>query len=112
MTTRPTREPDVNGSCPQIDARTSLPRLALNVNEACDALGCSWDFFAEHVAPDLRVVRRGRRKLIAVAEIERWLEASAERTLPVATGIHARSTSESPANRGVRASCAPGRRAA
>lgn len=65
----------------EIDA-TGVPRLALSVSEACDALGCSWDFFAEHVAPELRVVRRGRRKLIAVAELARWLDENAESALP------------------------------
>jgi hypothetical protein len=53
-------------------------RLALNVEEACAALGVPWDFWAEYVAPEVRVVRRGRRKLIAVAELERWLERNGE----------------------------------
>ena len=29
-------------------------RLALNVEEACAALGVSWDFWAEYVAPEVR----------------------------------------------------------
>jgi len=92
---------------PRIDAR-----LALSVQEACEALGVSWDFWREHVEPGLRIVRCGRRKLIAVSELEAWLEANAERALPDATGIHARSAREVPANRGVRASRAPAGRAA
>lgn len=52
--------------------------LALNVEEACAALGVSWDFWAEHIAPEVRVVRRGRRKLVAVSELERWLERNGE----------------------------------
>ena len=36
---------------------------------------------AEHVAPEVRVVRRGRRKLVAVRELERWLEDSGELAL-------------------------------
>ena len=52
--------------------------LALNVEEACAALGVSWDFWAEHIAPEFRVVRRGRRKLVAVSELERWLERNGE----------------------------------
>jgi hypothetical protein len=56
----------------------AVPRLALSVEEACAALGCSWDFWREHIAPELRVVRRGRRKLVAVRELERWLERAAE----------------------------------
>lgn len=61
--------------------QASVPRLALTVGEACEALGVSWDFWREHIEPDVRVVRRGRRKLIAVAELERWLGESAERVL-------------------------------
>jgi hypothetical protein len=92
---------------PSVSRAPRVPRLALSVQEACEALGCGWDFFAEHVAPELRVVRRGRRKMIAVAELERWLEANAERALPDATGIDTRTGAKSPANRRVRASRAP-----
>src|SRR4051794_39518426 len=53
-------------------------RLALSIPEACEALGVSWDFWSEHIAPEVRVVRRGRRKLVAVSELERWLERSGE----------------------------------
>jgi hypothetical protein len=48
---------------------------------AAEALGVSPDFFAEHVAPELRVVRRGRKKLIAVRELDQWLDRSAARAL-------------------------------
>lgn len=102
-----------SGFPPNPRAHATVPRLALDVTEACEALGVGWDYFAEHVAPELRIVRRGRRKLIAVAELERWLEANAERALPDATGIGTPASRKVPANRGVRASCAPvrGRRA-
>lgn len=59
----------------------AVPRLALSVEEACAALGVSWDFWQEHIAPEVRIVRRGRRKLIAVAELERWLGESGETVL-------------------------------
>lgn len=62
-------------------ATPSPPQLALSVLEACAALGVSHDFWQEHVAPEIRIVRRGRRKLIAVRELERWLEASGEKVL-------------------------------
>jgi hypothetical protein len=55
--------------------------LALSPDQAAVALGVSRDFLDEHVMPELRVVRRGRRKLIAVRELERWLDTAAERTL-------------------------------
>ena len=62
----------------------AVSRLALGVDEAALALGVSRDFFEEHIAHELRWVRRGRRKLVAVKELERWLEESAARTLEVA----------------------------
>lgn len=58
-----------------------IPRLALSKPEAAAALGVGPDFFEEHVAPDLRIVRRGSRKLIDVRELERWLHENGERTL-------------------------------
>lgn len=55
-----------------------IPRLALSKPEAAAALGVGPDHFEEHVAPDLRIVRVGRRKLVPVAELERWLSEHAE----------------------------------
>ncbi len=52
-------------------------RLALSKRETAEALGVSVDFLEEHVMHELRVVRRGRRRLIPVRELERWLEESA-----------------------------------
>jgi hypothetical protein len=62
-------------------ARGGLPRLALSPDEAAAAIGCSRTFLDEHVAHELRWVRRGRRKFVSVRELERWFEESAERTL-------------------------------
>ena len=42
-------------------------RLALTKAEAAYALGVSVDFFEQHVMHELRIVRRGRRRLIPVA---------------------------------------------
>ena len=58
-----------------------IPRLALTATEAPEALGVSDDFFREHVASELRWVRRGRKKLVSVTELQHWLEQSAARTL-------------------------------
>lgn len=55
-----------------------VPTLALSVEESCQALGVSWDFWREHVEPDLRIVRAGRRKIVAVTELQRWLDQHAE----------------------------------
>ena len=59
----------------------SLGRLALSKREAADALGVRVDFFEEHVMHELRVVRRGRRRLIPVCELEPWLDANASLAL-------------------------------
>jgi hypothetical protein len=48
-------------------ARTA--RVTLSIAEACEAIGCSWDFWHEYVEPEVRVVRRGRRKLVPVSEL-------------------------------------------
>jgi excisionase family DNA binding protein len=57
----------------------ALPRLAVSPDEAAELLGVSRDYFDEHVIQELRIVRRGRRILIALAELERWLDRAAIR---------------------------------
>jgi hypothetical protein len=59
-------------------AEARVPRLALTKAEAADALGVSVDFLEQHVMPELRVVRRGRRRLIPILELERWIDERAE----------------------------------
>jgi excisionase family DNA binding protein len=66
-----------------VSARTDVRRLAYSPDEAAAALGVSRDYLDEHVAHELRWVRRGRRKFVAVTELERWLDSAAERTLAV-----------------------------
>jgi excisionase family DNA binding protein len=56
-------------------------RLALSPAEAAAALGVSRDFFDQHILVELRVVRRGRRRLIPLRELERWLNQAASRPL-------------------------------
>lgn len=60
---------------------TKPARLALSKPEAATALGVSVDTLERHIMPEIRVVRRSRLVLIPVAEIERWLDRSAARTL-------------------------------
>jgi excisionase family DNA binding protein len=64
----------VQAASDKIMRAQEVPRLALTVTEAAESIGVSLDFFAEHVAGDLRMVRRGRKKLVSVRELETWLE--------------------------------------
>jgi hypothetical protein len=58
-----------------------VPRIALTQQEACAALGCSEEFFVEHVRPNMRVVRRGRKRLFPVDELRRVIDQMAEGTV-------------------------------
>ena len=52
--------------------------MALSVEQACEALGVSWDTWRAYIEPDVRLVRLGRRKLIPVSELQAWLDRHAE----------------------------------
>ena len=57
--------------------KRSAPRLALRLEEAAESIGVSDEFFSQHVRPNVRIVRRGRVKLVPVAELEKWLDRNA-----------------------------------
>ncbi len=59
-----------------------VPRLALNRAEAAASLGVSLTTFDELVAPNVRMVRHGRLRLVPVAELERWILENAQHVLP------------------------------
>ena len=63
------------------DITELVPRVALTIEEAALAIGMSKRSFERHVLPDLRVVRLGRIRLIAISELERWANATGEKTL-------------------------------
>ena len=54
-----------------------IPRVALSLDEAAAALGVSRDHFDEHVRPRIRTAPLGRRVLVSVRELERFLDAQA-----------------------------------
>ena len=58
-----------------------VPRLAFTPEEAAEAIGVSRSFFYEHILADLQVVRVGRKRLVPVKELERWLDRHADRVL-------------------------------
>lgn len=59
----------------------SIPRIALTPPETAAAIGVGPDFFDENVAPELRLIRRGRKRLVPVTELERWIAENAEHVL-------------------------------
>jgi hypothetical protein len=59
-----------------------VPRVAVTRTEAACALGMSVDSFERYVQGDIRLLRLGRLVLVPVAELERWADEHAERTLP------------------------------
>jgi hypothetical protein len=59
--------------------RRSAPRIALRPDEAAAALGLSRSIFYRDVLPELRCVHVGRVRVVAVAELERWLDRQAVR---------------------------------
>lgn len=58
------------------------PRLAYTPEEAASALGMSRSLFYERVLPHLKTVRLGRKRIIAIAELELFLSTHASRALP------------------------------
>ena len=56
-------------------------RITLRPDEAAAALGVSRDHFDLHIGPELRWIRRGRLKLVAVDELRRWAEQNSAMTL-------------------------------
>lgn len=58
-----------------------VPRVALTREEAAAALGMSLDSFERHVQPELRLIRRGKLRLVPVSELQRWADGAAERAV-------------------------------
>jgi hypothetical protein len=52
-------------------------RTVVSMDEAADALGVSPSHFKRHVLPRVRVTMSGRRRLIAVRGLERYLDERA-----------------------------------
>jgi hypothetical protein len=55
--------------------------FALSRELAAKSLTVSPDYFDQHVKPDLRVIQEGRRILIPVSELQRWVNEKAARAL-------------------------------
>jgi hypothetical protein len=59
-------------------AKPATPALALDIAQAAASLSVSWDTWKTHIEPNVRIVRIGRRKLVPVTELQRWLDDHAE----------------------------------
>ena len=56
---------------------SGIARVTLTIDEAASALGISRDHLERHVLGDLRVIYSGRRRLIPITELHRWVERQA-----------------------------------
>jgi excisionase family DNA binding protein len=54
-------------------------RLALTPAEAAHCVGVGRSYFYSQILPELRVVRRGRKTLVPIAELDRWLSRNLTR---------------------------------
>jgi hypothetical protein len=60
----------------------SVAPVAVDRATAASMLAMSVDSLERYVLPDVRIVRRGKLRLIPVVEIERWADKNAKSTLP------------------------------
>jgi len=62
---------------PQPPARRETLRLALSISEAAEAIGVSESHFKRHVLPRVKTTLSGRRRVVSIREIERYLDTYA-----------------------------------
>jgi hypothetical protein len=84
--------------------RRQVERLALSKAEAAEALGVSVDHLERHVLDHLHVVYVGARRLIPVAELQRFLR---EQAVPISPVSRTDERHEVAANARVRATRGP-----
>jgi HNH endonuclease len=77
----PEEHPRLSPRIRQKKERPPLPRLAYRFADAAEVLSVSEDFFSEHIAPHLRIVRVGRCKLVSVTELQKWVDSNEALTL-------------------------------
>jgi hypothetical protein len=63
------------------DVQLVLTPIAVSRADAAAALGMSLDSFERNVQPDVRIIRRGRLRLVPVVELVRWANENAERLI-------------------------------
>jgi hypothetical protein len=60
-------------------SESAVQILALRPEQAARALGVSRSFFFAEILPELRVVRRGRLRLVPLRALEEWIDRNAAR---------------------------------
>jgi hypothetical protein len=59
-----------------------VPCVALTREEAAASLGISLTAFEQYVQPNVRLIRRGKIRVVPVRDLERWADQAAEQVLP------------------------------
>jgi hypothetical protein len=59
-----------------------LRAIAVAREDAAIALGMKLTSFEKYVQPHIKMIRRGKLRLVPVTELERWAHENAERVLP------------------------------
>jgi hypothetical protein len=59
----------------------STPPIAVTREVAAEMVGMSVDSFERYVQPEIRLIRRGKLRLVPITELERWADGAAEKTL-------------------------------
>jgi hypothetical protein len=64
-----------------VSGEPAIPRVSLTRQEAAEAMGMGLTSFEKYVQPHVKIIRRGKLRVIRVAELERWAEENEERVL-------------------------------
>jgi hypothetical protein len=64
-----------------IGVTISMNPVAVTREDAARLLGMSLDSFERHVQPEIKLIRRGKLRLVPVGELKRWAERNAEPVL-------------------------------
>jgi hypothetical protein len=59
----------------------TMSPVAVTREHAARLLGMSTDSFERHVQAEVKMIRRGKLRLVPVSELERWAERNAEHVL-------------------------------
>lgn len=61
------------------DGLAPIPRLALPLEDAAEAIGCGRSTFYEKVLPNLKTVQvSDRKRVVAITELQRFLDTNGD----------------------------------